>query len=391
MKGNLKWTYKVIGQPVDPVTFGFDRKAILAAPVISHDKIIFGARDGYLYCLDINGKLLWTVNHVISWIISTVAVRDTFVITGTSDKAFIQAVSLNTGKEIWKFQGTNAIWSSPLINNDRVYEGCFDGQLFCVDLKTGKRISQFTTNGIILSSPVLNDSLLYIGSDDGHLYALKGHPPVEKTNNERYVFYNNKKVSAYSGNGAEARIKNYLRDNGFKVIFDTLANILSSSSAAGKTIVYATDIFMPATIANGKNSLIRKFLDNGGRIILVGNNPLFYTIDQNAEGMTGLADRQIDSVLSIDYGPTDTRAFGGLFPAFANEKGKYFGLPDKWVSTFGIDKGKVDIVLGENENGEASAFIKKYNNGGALVQIYMNKDLPTNLDAIIKLAEWKLE
>lgn len=390
-KGNLKWTYKVIGNSVDPVPFGFDRKAILAAPVISRDKIIFGARDGYLYCLDTNGKLLWTVNHVISWIISTVAVKDTFVVTGTSDKAFIQAISLNTGKEIWKFHGTNAIWSSPLINNDRVYEGCFDGQLFCVDLRTGKLISQFTTNGIILSSPVLDDSLLYVGSDDGYLYALKGHLPVQKVNSELYVFYNNKKVSAYSGSGAETRIKNYLRDNGFKVIFDTLGKILSSSSAAGKTIVFATDIFMPSIIAGGKNSLIRQFLDNGGRIILVGNDPLFYTTDDNAESITGLADRRIDSVLGLDYGPTDTRAFGGLFPAFANEKGKYFGLPDEWVSTFGIDKHKVDIVLGENENGQASAFIKKYNNEGALVQIYMHKDIPVNLDAIIKLAEWQLE
>jgi len=80
-----------------------------------------------------------------------------------------------------------------------------------------------------------------------------------------------------------------------------------------------------------------------------------------------------------------------LFPAFASEKGKFFGLPDKWVSTFGIDKKNVDIVLGENENGQASAFVKKYGNGGKLVQVYLHSDLPVNLDAIIKLAEWRLE
>ncbi|MDP4261992.1 MAG: PQQ-binding-like beta-propeller repeat protein [Bacteroidota bacterium] len=393
MKGKVKWTFKVVGQPVDPVPFGFDRKAILAAPVITQGKIIFGARDGYLYCLDANdGKQLWTVNHVISWIISTVAVKDTFVITGTSDKAFVQAVSLNTGKEIWKFQGTQAIWSSPLINNDKIYEGCFDGQLFCLDLKTGKRISQFATNGIILSSPVLDDSLLYIGSDDGHLYALKGHLPVQKVTKESYVYYDAKKVNAYFHNGADVRIRNYLRNNGFKVInTDTLLNVLSAASPAGKTIVYATDIFTKATIRDGKSSLIRQFLDHGGRIILLGNNPLFYETDEAGQEITALADRRIDSVLSLDYGPTDTRAFGGLFPGFVNEKGKYCGLPERWVSTFGIDKRKVDIVLGENENGEASAYVKKYSNGGELVQVYMHAEIPVNLDAIIKLAEWKLD
>jgi hypothetical protein len=51
-----------------------------------------------------------------------------------------------------------------------------------------------------------------------------------------------------------------------------------------------------------------------------------------------------------------------------------------WVSNFGIDKKQVDIVLGENELGQASAFIKKYPNAGAFVQIYLHTELPVNLD-----------
>jgi eukaryotic-like serine/threonine-protein kinase len=393
MSGNLKWTYKVIGQPLNLDTVGFDRKAILAAPVVSHDKIIFGARDGYLYCLDAkDGKLLWTVNHHISWIISTVAVKDTFVVTGTSDGAFVQAVSLNTGQQIWKYQASQPVWSSPLINNDKVYEGCFDGQLFCLDLKSGKSITKFATDGIIFSSPVIDDSLLYIGSDDGHLYALKGHTAFQKATQESYVYYDAKKVNVYFRNGADVRIKNYLRSNGFKMInTDTLIRILSSASSSGKVIVYATDIFTKATNENGKNSLVRQFLDNGGRIILLGNNSLFYEVDEDGQQIMGLANHRIDSVLSFDCGPTDTRVFGGLFAGFANEKGKSFNLPDHWVSGFGIDKKNVDVVLGENENGQASAFIKNYNNNGKLVQIYLDAELPVSMDAIIKLAEWKLE
>ena len=51
---------------------------------------------------------------------------------------------------------------------------------------------------------------------------------------------------------------------------------------------------------------------------------------------------------------------------------------------------QVDIVLGKSESGLASAFTKNYKNGGRFVQCYLHPDLPENLDAIIKLAEWTL-
>ena len=154
---------------------------------------MFGSRDAHLYCLDIdNGSLLWKITHEPSWIISTVAVKDSFVITGTSDGRFVQALHLETGNQIWKYPTALAVWASPLINNDKVYTGGFDGQLLCLDLKTGKRISQFCTNGIIFSSPVLNDSLLYFGSDDGNLYAVKGRRPfATNASLKKFVYHNN--------------------------------------------------------------------------------------------------------------------------------------------------------------------------------------------------------
>ncbi|MBS1512079.1 MAG: PQQ-binding-like beta-propeller repeat protein [Bacteroidetes bacterium] len=386
-----QWLFTINGAPLNLDTLGFDRKAILAAPVIAADKIIFGARDGFLYCLDaITGKALWTVDHHISWIISTVAIKDSFVVTGTSDGRFVQAVNLNTGKEIWKYHTPLATWSSPLIQNNRVYEGCYDGQLFCLDLVTGKRISQFATNGIVYASPVISDSLLYIGSDDGNLYALTGSIPENKTNASLLVYYDKEQLKNYFNNGGDVRIKNYLLANGFTLIgTDTLPRVMKDS-AIGKTIVFATDYFPKVIYENKQSSILRQFLDNGGRIIIAGNNPLFFNMDETKKQMLGLTNRRIDSVLNIDYGPTDTRAFGGLFTGFANAKGKSFGLPDYWVSNFGVAAKQVDIVLGENENGLASAFIKKYEHGGAFIQIWLNNDTPQQLDALIKLAERRL-
>ena len=92
-------------------------------------------------------------------------------------------------------------------------------------------------------------------------------------------------------------------------------------------------------------------------------------------------------MFGIHYGINDTRAFGGLFPGMPTDRGKEYGLPDSWVSNFGLDAKEVDIVLGKNENGQVSAYVKKYKSGGCLVQIWINESLPVNLDAIIKVSE----
>jgi hypothetical protein len=172
---------------------------------------------------------------------------------------------------------------------------------------------------------------------------------------------------------------------GYKTVgSDTLANVMQRDPR-NSVLVFATDYFPRSVFEGGANSPLRQYL------VLLGNNPLFFNVDEQAKQIIGLNNRRIDSVLNLDYGPTDTRAFGGLFPGFPNEKGKHYGLPDSWVSNFGIDAGQVDMVLGENENGQASAFVKKYKNGGRLVQIWMHPDIPMNLDAIVKCAEWKMD
>ncbi|HLG38468.1 MAG TPA: PQQ-binding-like beta-propeller repeat protein, partial [Chitinophagaceae bacterium] len=170
--GKEIWQYKINGDTMRNENFGFDRRAITSSPVVVGNKVIFGARDGYLYCINAdNGKNIWKLDYYVSWVISTAAVRDSLVVTGTSDGRYVNAVNLETGKEIWKCRTPLAVWSSPLIVNDKVYAGTFDGHLFCIDLKSGKRVSQFKANGKILSSPVCDEDLLYVGSDDGYLYA----------------------------------------------------------------------------------------------------------------------------------------------------------------------------------------------------------------------------
>ncbi|MFI5131607.1 MAG: PQQ-binding-like beta-propeller repeat protein [Chitinophagales bacterium] len=391
--GKELWQFRINGDTMRNENFGFDRRAINASPVVVGNKAIVGARDGYLYCVNADtGKDVWQMNHFVSWIISTVAVKDSFVVTGTSDGRFVQAVNLETGREIWKFRTPLAVWSSPLIVNDKVYAGTFDGHLFCIELKTGKRISAFKANGKLMSSPVWDDGLLYVGSDDGHLYALRGHADKrENKEGAKYVYYQTG-MNVYFRNNSDLTIRNYLRSNGFKVIgSDSLAFFMTKESADPPAIAFATCYFPSAIIENGKNSIVRKYLDKGGRIIMTGTNPILYEIDETMKTPVAFRYNAADTIFDLDYGKGDTRTFMGDFPSFPTAMGQQLGLPEFWTSSVFINGKNIDMALGKNENGDVSAFIKKYSNGGKFIQLWMDPDRPDRLDAIIKAAEWKFE
>jgi outer membrane protein assembly factor BamB len=392
--GKELWQYKINGDTMNNEDYGFDRRAITSSPVVVDNKLIFGARDGYLYCINNStGQPTWKVDHRVSWIISTVAVKDSFVVTGTSDGRFVQAVNLETGKEIWKQRTALAVWASPLIVNDKVYAAAFDGQLTCLDLKTGKRISQYKTDGMMMSSPVWSDNMLYVGSDDGNLYSFSGHEDKRqyKDKLDRYVYYE-PGINVHYKNSSDLAVKNYLAGNGYKTInSDSLIALLSKERSSAAVIVFASCYFPKAIIVNGKESLIRKFLDGGGKIVLTGINPVVYQIDEKTKNPFDFSKHSADTIFGIDYGEGDTRSFMGQYPSFPTQKGKQLNLPDNWVTSLYIDEKKVDIVLGKNENGQVSAFVKKYLNGGQLVQLWIDTEKPGRLDAVIKAAEWQLE
>jgi outer membrane protein assembly factor BamB len=394
LTGKNNWLYSTMGDTLKSEDFGYDRKAILSSPVVHQNKIIFGARDGFVYCLDKQGNLLWKYDHDISWAISTVAIKDDKIITGTSDGQFVQALDINTGNELWRYKGSTLFWSSPLIVSNKIYIGGFDGQLYCIDLNTGKKISQFASNSTILSSAVYNNEMIYVGSDDGNLYALKGHADkriADIDNLKRYVFYE-PGIKVHYNDGSDLRVKNYLVAQRFKtIVSDTLTALLNSGIGKNTVLVFASDYFPRAIINNKEESLLRKYLDNGGKVILAGINPLSYRISERQKVAYGFNVQAADTVLGIKYGPNDTRSFDGIFPNFPTEKGKEFGLSDSWVSMLYIDPKQVDVVLGKNENGRVSAFMKKYKNGGQLIQVFLNPDMPVNMDAIIKLAEWEIK
>jgi hypothetical protein len=166
----------------------------------------------------------------------------------------------------------------------------------------------------------------------------------------------------------------------------------NKDSAANSVFVFATNYF-PSEITEGTDhSPLRTYLDNGGKVVLLGNNPLIFKYDPASHQAVGFNFPFCDSVLNFSWPFNDTRSFSGQQPAFPTEEGKAWGLRKSWTSALPMPVNKVDIVLGKDENGLASAWVKKYNNakGTGLVQIWVSPDGADDLSYIWKVAEYGL-
>jgi outer membrane protein assembly factor BamB len=395
--GKEQWRFAITGNSLKNEDFGFDRRAIISSPVVIDNKVIFGGRDGFLYAVDKNtGKELWRNDHQVSWVISSVAVKDSIVITGTSDGRFVQAVHLDTGKELWKFKTISIVWSSPVIINDQVYIGSQEGEMYCLHLRTGKKINSFQAGGRIFPSPVVNNNLLVFGTDNGFIYALQAEQTktITEDNYRKFVYWE-PGVQLYFRPGTDIRIREYLSQRGFTVIdAPGLSDLLSKTdSSVNSVIVFASCYFPPEIVNNHAASLLRKYLDNGGKIILLGMNPLLFNADPLTKAITGRNFLKADSVLNIGYRYPDLRSFLGYQPAFPTVIGKVWGLRKPWVAPLSLPVENVNIVLGKDENGLASAWVKKYHpaEGSGLVQLWIDGDGTDDLSEVIRVAIFKEE
>lgn len=83
----------------------------------------------------------------------------------------IKAVSLNTGKALWRFNAKGKIYATPLIHGNNVIVPCTDAQVYCLDLNTGKLQWQQPLNKASVASAALYKDLAIVAASDGHCRA----------------------------------------------------------------------------------------------------------------------------------------------------------------------------------------------------------------------------
>jgi outer membrane protein assembly factor BamB/tRNA A-37 threonylcarbamoyl transferase component Bud32 len=101
----------------------------------------------------------------------TPALQENIVYVGSYDHN-LYALEAATGKFIWKYPTDAGIVSKPVVYENNVFFGSEDHRLHVVLVRNGKVNWTYFTNGPVRSSPYIAEGHIFIGSDDGFLHAV---------------------------------------------------------------------------------------------------------------------------------------------------------------------------------------------------------------------------
>jgi outer membrane protein assembly factor BamB/tRNA A-37 threonylcarbamoyl transferase component Bud32 len=82
------------------------------------------------------------------------------------------AINASNGEFIWKYPTDGGVVNRPVITEGSVYFGSEDNRLYCVSSRSGKLNWTYQTEGPIRCSPRVAEGHVFFGSDDNHLYAV---------------------------------------------------------------------------------------------------------------------------------------------------------------------------------------------------------------------------
>jgi len=109
-----------------------DQASVIASPSIVNNKIIIGARDQRIHCLD-----------------------------------------TKTGNKLWSFKTQGNIDASTIADEKRVLACSFDGRVYILDISSGKEIFSFDLGIAISGTPAIVKGLIVVAADNGNIYGFK--------------------------------------------------------------------------------------------------------------------------------------------------------------------------------------------------------------------------
>ncbi|HST00683.1 MAG TPA: PQQ-binding-like beta-propeller repeat protein, partial [Usitatibacter sp.] len=376
--GTLAWRFATAGASHTFEEISNDVTSVMATPTIFRGPVFVGARDGFLYAIDLRrGEQLWRTTHdESSWILSTLTDEERLYV-GSGSAMIVQAADPATGAELWRSAASSAIFARVVRSGDTLVVADFTGNVFGLDRRTGERLWQFPMGGRSLSTPTVADGIVYCASDSGILFALDvGEKPKGPTGTPRRIVYNaGAKAGGTFGwfqNGVDAAMTAQLKGRGYEVMdTEALAAFMRAydSRSPRALVVVADNRIAPALVADFQGApLIRRFLDAGGKVAILGPNPLAYVPDES--GALERVDFAIPSrVFGVTYAaPQDAN---GYYPSAPSRDGLRAGMRSGFVGMGAVIPDASTVVLARDEFGRATAWLRSYGGeaGTGLLQL----------------------
>jgi eukaryotic-like serine/threonine-protein kinase len=379
--GSLNWKFETSGAGLRFEDAGYDQTSIICSPAVTDKAVYIGGRDGFLYALDLKtGKEIWKVSHGGSWVLAA-AVDEEYVYASSGSSAFIQAVDINTGEEKWKFRTMGIVYASPILVEDVLYCSDYAGSLFALNKRTGEKIWSFPMGGRSFSTPIVYKGLVYGAADNGVLFALEGFKPRNEPalKFRKIVYWQGSKSSyeySWFQEGASLTIRDHFKNAGYELAdASQIVRIVNEliESKTPSVIVFADNKFPQRLVEmSSGEALIRKYLNAGGKVVMLASNPLGFQRNPDTGQLTAIDFAEpIEKVFDIKLYDRDWMNVGSVYNSRPTEEGLRWGLRGWWVGASAIAPSQVTTVLATNEHGMATSWLKSYggSKGTGLLQL----------------------
>jgi eukaryotic-like serine/threonine-protein kinase len=377
--GALLWSFATMGATHTFADAGNDTTSIVASPTIAEGIVAIGSRDGFLYGLDAQtGAQRWRITHDgSSWILATAYDGHSLYVASGSAQ-FVQAIDPASGEERWRFATRAAVFSSLTLAGTTLLFADFAGQVYAVDTSTGSQRWAFPLHGRALSTPVVADGVVYCAGDDGVVVALDVAPSGEPTiSAARRIAYwqgpSSPDAFGWFQNGVDAAFLAYLVAAGYeRMDRDQLVAFLGEATAARTaSVVVLVDNRLPEEVADDHAGVapIRAYLQAGGKVVMLGPNPLAYVTDATGQ-VVGVDYARPQRIFGVRY--EEPANVAGYYASFPTVQGRAMGLRSASIATGAIDAAQASITpLAHDEFGKASAWLKSYGGrrGTGLLQL----------------------
>ena len=158
LKGEVLWQVS-LGAP------------LLSTPAVTPDGPVVVQRNGDVVALDQSGRSRWkrSLNEVCYY--SAPLYSDATLFVGTA-AGRLWKLRATDGNPIWSQSGFGPIYSTPALDNNRLFFGDNDGNLSVVNADSGTVSSQFKLDGEIQGRPLVSGHHVLFGARNHHVYSL---------------------------------------------------------------------------------------------------------------------------------------------------------------------------------------------------------------------------
>lgn len=383
--GNELWAFQTTGVELDAESAGFDRTQIQASPAVVDGTVYIGSRDASLYALDATtGEVQWHREDGSAWVVGSAAISGDRLFNGRSSSGNFRGVNRHTGEELWVQNARGAVFASPTVVDDLVYVSSGAGWVWAYDIDDGSPAWGYRlTRGGVYSSPLIHEGRVYVGADDGWFYAIEppqGLPP------HRVVFWDDSLShrALVGRQDHDGLIPDYFASVGFeRMNTDELVAFLEEriEDGAPSVVVFGMSL-LPEALAAGFNrqSLARRYLDRGGKMVWMGYPPGLFLMDAEGQGIESMDASRPSGLLGLDFSTFNSDVYG----VSLTDEGQAWGLTRDWLGNGSVALDEPTEVLARNEVGQAAAWVKRY--GGSYGTGFVL--LPPTLDAS-RLAEYR--